>query len=273
MSPVNNTGTDRHSRPVLLDPRGALGLQVVDVERGIIKTCGFSTDAIMRLLIIEDDPTIAGFVRQGLGELGYVVEISGDGRAGEVQATSGQYDVIILDIMLPGQSGIDVCRHLRRRGVSTPILMLTALSSTSNTVEGLQAGADDYLVKPFDFEELAARIQALLRRGQATEASVLRFEDLEVDLLKRRVNRAGRDIHLTPKEFALLEYFMRRPNRVLTRTNIGQQVWDINFEYSGNVIEVYVSTLRRKIDKGSGKPLIHTVIGAGYMLSAEPPGA
>jgi DNA-binding response OmpR family regulator len=151
--------------------------------------------------------------------------------------------------------------------------MLTALSSTSNKVEGLQAGADDYLVKPFDFEELAARVQALLRRGQATEASTLRFEDLEVDLVKRQVKRSGDTIHLTPKEFALLEYFMRRPNRVLTRTNIGQQVWDMNFEYSGNVIEVYVSTLRRKIDKGRDQPLIHTVIGAGYMLSAEPPGA
>jgi DNA-binding response OmpR family regulator len=229
--------------------------------------------ASMRLLVIEDDPTIAGFVRQGLEELGYAVDVVGDGKAGEVQGASGEYDVLILDIMLPGQSGIEVCRRLRQRGVSTPILMLTALSSTGNKVEGLQAGADDYLVKPFDFEELAARIQALLRRGQAGEGSVLRFEDLEMDLLKRRVSRAGRKIHLTAKEFALLEYFLRRPNRVLTRTNIGQQVWDMNFEYSGNVIEVYVSTLRRKIDKGFGKPLIHTVIGAGYMLSAEPPGA
>jgi DNA-binding response OmpR family regulator len=226
----------------------------------------------MRLLVVEDDPTIAGFVRQGLEELGYTVDVAGDGKAGEARAASGGYDIIILDIMLPGQSGIDVCRHLRQRGVGTPILMLTALSSTGNKVEGLQAGADDYLVKPFDFEELAARIQALMRRGQAGEASVLRFEDLEMDLLKRQVARAGKKVRLTAKEFALLEYFMRRPNRVLTRTNIGQQVWDMNFEYSGNVIEVYVSTLRRKIDKGYAKPLIHTVIGAGYMLSAEPPG-
>jgi len=227
----------------------------------------------MRLLVVEDDPTIAGFVRQGLEELGYTVDIAGDGRTGEVQAASGEYDLIVLDIMLPEQSGIEVCRHLRQGGLSTPILMLTALSSTGNKVEGLQSGADDYLVKPFDFEELVARVQALLRRGQPTEAAVLRFEDLEMDLLKRQVTRGGRKIHLTAKEFALLEYFMRRPNRVLTRTNIGQQVWDMNFEYSGNVIEVYVSTLRRKIDKGFGKPLIHTVIGAGYMLSAEPPGA
>jgi two-component system copper resistance phosphate regulon response regulator CusR len=227
----------------------------------------------MRLLIIEDDPTIAGFVRQGLEELGYVVDVAGDGRTGEAQAASGEYDVIILDIMLPEQSGIEVCRHLRQRGVATPILMLTALSSTGNKVEGLQSGADDYLVKPFDFEEFAARVQALFRRGQATEASVLRFDDLEMDLLKRQVTRAGKKIHLTAKEFALLEYFLRRPNRVLTRTNIGQQVWDINFEYSGNVIEVYVSTLRRKIDKGFDRPLIHTVIGAGYMLSTELPNA
>ena len=205
--------------------------------------------------------------------MGYVVDVAQDGRAGEVQAASGEHDLIVLDIMLPGQSGIEVCRHLRQGGVATPILMLTALSSTGNKVEGLQSGADDYLVKPFEFEELAARVQALLRRGQATEASVLRFEDLEVDLLKRQVRRAGNRIHLTAKEFALLEYLMRRPNRVLTRTNIGQQVWDMNFEYSGNVIEVYISTLRRKIDKGYDKPLIHTVIGAGYMFSAEPPGA
>lgn len=227
----------------------------------------------MRLLVIEDDPTIAGFVRQGLSELGYAVEVVEDGKLGEAQAASGEYDLLILDVMLPGQSGIEVCRRLRQRGVATPILMLTALSSTGNKVEGLQSGADDYLVKPFEFEELAARIQALLRRGQVGEGSVLRFEDLELDLLKRRVVRSGQKIHLTSKEFALLEYFLRRPNRVLTRTNIGQQVWDMNFEYSGNVIEVYVSTLRRKIDKGFDKPLIHTVIGAGYMLSSEPPGA
>lgn len=227
----------------------------------------------MRLLIIEDDPTISGFLRQGLEELGYAVAVVGDGKEGEARGASGEFDLIILDLMLPGQSGIDVCRRLRQRGVATPILMLTALSSTGNKVEGLQAGADDYLVKPFEFEELAARILALLRRGQATEAAVLRFEDLEMDLLKRQVTRAGKKIRLTPKEFALLEYFMRRPNRVLTRTNIGQQVWDINFEYSGNVIEVYVSTLRRKIDQGFDKPLIHTVIGTGYMLSSEPPNA
>jgi len=226
----------------------------------------------MRLLVVEDDPTIAGFVRQGLEELGYVVDVVADGPAGETAAAAGAYDVIILDIMLPGQSGIDVCRRARQRGVATPILMLTALSSTGNKVEGLQAGADDYLVKPFEFEELAARVQALLRRGQASEAAVLRFEDLEMDLLKRQVDRGGKKIRLTPKEFALLEYFLRRPNRVLTRTNIGQQVWDMDFEYSGNVIEVYVSTLRRKIDKGFERPLIHTVVGAGYMLSAEPPG-
>ena len=227
----------------------------------------------MRLLVVEDDPTIAGFVRQGLEELGYTVEIVGDGRAGEAEALTAAYDLIILDIMLPGQSGIEVCRHLRRRGVGTPVLMLTALSATTSKVDGLEAGADDYLVKPFEFDELAARIKALLRRGQASEASVLRFEDLEMDLLKRQVTRAGQKIRLTTKEFALLEYLLRHPNRVLTRTAIGQQVWDMNFEYSGNVIEVYVSTLRRKIDKGFDKPLIHTIIGVGYMLSAESPNA
>ncbi len=227
----------------------------------------------MRLLVIEDDPTIAGFLRQGLQELGYTVDVVNDGRKGLLEAGSGEYDLIILDIMLPGPDGIEVCRHLRQRGIGTPILILTALSSTGKKVEGLEAGADDYLVKPFEFEELAARIKALLRRGQPSEASLLRFQDLEMDLLKRQVTRGGKRIHLTPKEFALLEYFMRRPNRVLTKTSIGQQVWDMNFEYSGNVIEVYVSTLRRKIDKGSDRPLLHTLIGAGYMLSGEDPNA
>lgn len=225
----------------------------------------------VRILLIEDDPGITGFVKQGLGELGYVVDAARDGREGQRLARPGAYDVIILDVMLPGLSGIEVCTVLRRQGLTTPILMLTALSGTGDKVSGLEAGADDYLVKPFEFDELAARIKALLRRGQSTPATVLRCEDLEIDLLRRQVTRAGRKIKLTAREFGLLEYLMRHPDRVLTRTSIGQHVWGMDFDYGGNVIEVYISTLRRKIDKGFDKPLIHTLIGSGYMLSSQPP--
>lgn len=227
----------------------------------------------MRVLVIEDDATIAGFVRQGLTELGYVVDVAGDGEHGATLARTGQHNLIILDVMLPGHSGVEVCRALRQEGLRTPILMLTALSSTGDKVAGLEAGADDYLVKPFEFDELAARLKALLRRGQAAEASVLRMADLELDLTKRQVMRGGKKIRLTAREFALLEYLLRHPNRVLTRTAIGQAVWDMDFAYGGNVIEVYISTLRRKIDRGFEPPLIHTVIGTGYMLSIEGPDA
>ncbi len=225
----------------------------------------------MRLLVIEDNPKTAGFICQGLSEQGYIVDVAPTGSEGERAAVTESYDLVILDIMLPDQDGIQVCRNLRRQGVKAPILMLTALSSTADKVTGLDAGADDYLVKPFEFDELIARIRALLRRGQAREAAVLRFEDVEMDLVARKVSRAGQRMNLTAKEFALLEYFLRNPNRVLTRTAIGERVWDMNFESDSNVIDVYVSMLRRKIDKGFDARLIHTVIGAGYVLSAEAP--
>ena len=169
------------------------------------------------------------------------------------------------------EDGFQVCRNLRRRRISTPILILTALSATGDKVAGLDAGADDYLQKPFEFDELLARVRALLRRGQAKEASKLKFDDLEMDLLSRTVTRAGQQIRLTAKEFALLEYLMRYPNRLLTRTSIGEHVWDMNFDSESNVIDVYVSMLRRKMDKGFSRRLIHTVIGAGYMLSLQEP--
>jgi len=192
----------------------------------------------MRLLVIEDNPKTAGFICQGLSEQGYIVDVAPTGSEGERAAVTESYDLVILDIMLPDQDGIQVCRNLRRQGVKAPILMLTALSSTADKVTGLDAGADDYLVKPF---------------------------------LGRKVSRAGQRMNLTAKEFALLEYFLRNPNRVLTRTAIGERVWDMNFESDSNVIDVYVSMLRRKIDKGFDARLIHTVIGAGYVLSAEAP--
>jgi DNA-binding response OmpR family regulator len=225
----------------------------------------------MRLLVIEDNPKMARLIRQGLAEQSYAVDIATRGEEGEFLALSEPYDAIVLDLMLPDQDGLQLCRNLRRRGVKTPILMLTALSTTADKVSGLDAGADDYLTKPFEFAELSARIRSLLRRGQATEASTLAFWDLEMDLLARRVTRSGQRIKLTPKEFALLEYFMRSPNRLLTRSAIGEHVWDMNFSPDSNVIDVYVHTLRRKIDRGHERPLIHTVIGAGYMLSAERP--
>lgn len=228
-------------------------------------------DETMRLLVIEDNPKMAALIQKGLTEQGYAVDVAHSGHEGEFMATGEVYDAVILDLMLPDQDGLIVCRNLRRRGVHTPILMLTALSTTQDKVTGLDAGADDYLTKPFEFDELVARIRALLRRGQAREASTLKFEDIEMDLLKRTVTRAGQKIKLTAKEFALLEYFLRNPNRVLSRTAIGEHVWDMNFEPESNVIDVYVSMLRRRIDKGYNRQLIHTMIGTGYMLSTEPP--
>ena len=224
----------------------------------------------MRLLVIEDNPKISGFIRQGLTEQGHAVDVADRGHEGEEMAAIEPYDVIVLDIMLPDQDGVQVCKNLRRRGIKTPILMLTSLSTTADKVTGLDAGADDYLTKPFEFEELSARLRSLLRRGQAQEASVLRFEDIELDLLSRKVTRAGQKIKLTTKEFALLEYFVRKPNHVLSRTMIGEHVWDMNFDSDSNVIDVYVSMLRRKIDKGFDKPFIHTVIGSGYVLTVDP---
>lgn len=223
----------------------------------------------MRVLVIEDNPKLSGLMRQGFTEHGYAVDISATGLEGGELASSGSYDAIVLDVMLPDSDGIQVCRELRSKGIKTPLLMLTVLSSTGDKVRGLDAGADDYLTKPFDFDELVARVRSLLRRGQASEATVLKFEDLELDLVRRVVSRAGNRINLTQKEFALLELFLRNPNRVLTRTTIGMRVWDTNFESESNVIDVYVHTLRRKVDKGFSRSLIHTVVGSGYMLSAE----
>jgi heavy metal response regulator len=225
----------------------------------------------MRILVVEDNPRMAGVIRQGLVENGHAVDVANTGERGEHMAATDPYDVVILDIMLPDQDGIQVCRNLRRRKIATPVLMLTALSTTGDKVKGLDAGADDYLTKPFEFDELLARVRALLRRGEAQEASRLKFADLEIDLLTRTACRAGKDIKLTTKEFALLEYFMRNPNRVLTRTSIGEHVWDMNFDSDSNVIDVYVSMLRRKVDKGFECRLLHTVIGTGYSLREENP--
>lgn len=228
---------------------------------------------MMRLLVVEDNPKMAEFIRQGLGEQSYVVDVAQTGQEGQELAVLRNYDAIVLDIMLPDQDGRTICRNLRQWGVRTPVLMLTALSTTTDKVAGLDAGADDYLAKPFEFVELVARLRALLRRGQAQEATVLKFDDLEINLLTRQATRAGTKIKLTAREFALLEVLMRNPNRVLTRTEIGERVWEMDFDSDSNVIDVYVSQLRRKVDRGFARPLIQTVIGSGYTLRIEGAGA
>ncbi|MEM1353268.1 MAG: response regulator transcription factor [Planctomycetota bacterium] len=226
----------------------------------------------MRILVVEDSPKMAGALEMGLSEHGFAVDVSHSGFDGEEMAANNSYDCLVLDLMLPDQDGLAVCKNLRRRGIKTPILMLTALSGTSDKVSGLDSGADDYLVKPFDFDELVARLRALMRRNTDIEAAVLRYEDLELSLGKRSAVRQGQAVRLTQREFALLEYLMRHPDRVLTRATIGQRVWDMNFDPFSNVIDVYISNLRRKLDKPFDQPLIHTVVGAGYRFGSPPDG-
>ncbi len=223
----------------------------------------------MRLLVVEDQRKMADFLKKGLTEAGYSVDLAETGTAAESLAGENAYDLIVLDVMLPDQNGLDTARHLRRDGYGGPILMLTALAGTKDKVHGLDAGADDYLTKPFAFDELLARVRALLRRNTAGVASILRFADLEMDLSARRVTRATRELSLTPKEFALLEYFLRHPGRALSRTEISEHVWDVDFDSDSNVIDVYVNMLRKKVDQPFKKKLIHTVVGAGYVLRED----
>ncbi|MCA9310645.1 MAG: response regulator transcription factor [Phycisphaerales bacterium] len=222
----------------------------------------------MRLLIIEDNPKLAEALDRGLTEHGYQVTLTDSGFEGEDLAAQSPWDLVILDLMLPDRDGVDVCRNLRRRNIDIPILMLTALSSTDDKVAGLDAGADDYLTKPFDFAELLARVRALLRRGEGAEGRRISCEDLELDLYTRTATRGSTTHELSNKEFALLEYLMRNPDRTLSRAQIAEGVWDMNFEPGSNVIDVYVSSLRKKIDRGYDKELIHTVKGAGYRFGA-----
>jgi DNA-binding response OmpR family regulator len=218
----------------------------------------------MRVLIIEDNPKMATAIQRGLTAHGYAADACHTGYEGEELAAIEPYDMVILDVMLPDRDGVDVCRNLRRRDIKKPVLILTALSGMHDKVAGLDAGADDYLTKPFEFEELLARVRALLRRGEESEGRTLRCEDLELDLYTRTADRAGEAYELSNKEFGLLEYLMRNPNRVLSRTQIAEKVWDMNFEPGSNVIDVYISSLRKKIDRGFERELIHTIKGAGY---------
>ncbi len=223
----------------------------------------------MRILVVEDQAKMANFLKKGLQEVGYAVDVAESGTSAESFMAQGDYDLVVLDVMLPDQSGIDTARHLRRDGYAGPILMVTALSTTKDKVNGLDAGADDYLTKPYSFDELHARVRALLRRkssGGNNVLSSLQYKDLELDLLQRKVRRGGQEITLTTKEFALLEYFLRNPERPLGRVSIAEHVWDIHFDSESNVIDVYINLLRKKIDAPFPKKLIHTVVGVGYVL-------
>jgi len=227
----------------------------------------------MRVLLIEDDPETSRFIRKGLEEAGHVLDHAGDGKQGLLLALDAEYDAVVVDRMLPELDGLSIVRSLRAANRSTPVLVLSALGEVDDRVEGLRAGGDDYLVKPFALAELSARLEALVRRrttGVGAAAPVTRLEvaDLEMDLLARTVKRGGRALELKPREFRLLEYLMRHAGQVVTRTMLLEAVWDYHFDPQTNVIDVHVSRLRRKIDREFGPPLIHTVRGAGYVMRA-----
>ncbi len=223
----------------------------------------------MRLLVVEDEKKVARFIKKGLEEEGYAVDVAPDGEEGLGMALDGVHDLIILDIHLPRMDGLGILQELRKKKVTTPVLLLTVRAAIEDKVLGLDAGADDYLTKPFAFQELLARVRALLRRRAEAEAPVLQVADLTLDPARRLVARAGEKIDLTSKEFALLAYFIRNPGRVLTRTMISEHVWDYDFDTMTNVIDVYVNYLRKKIDAGRELKLIHTVRGVGYVLKVE----
>ena len=223
----------------------------------------------MRVLIIEDEKKIAEFIKRGLKEEGYAVDIANNAEKGQYSAETQEYDLIVLDLMLPDMDGINLCRKLRDGKFTKPILMLTAKGTVKDKVTGLDAGANDYLTKPFAFEEFLARVRALMRKRDSEHINKLQVGDLIMDLLTHKVNRAGKEIDLTSKEFALLEYFMRNAGQVVTRTMISEHVWDINFDTFTNVIDVYISYLRNKVNEGFKVKLIHTLRGRGYILKED----
>lgn len=227
--------------------------------------------ADMKILVVEDEPKLASFIKKGLEEQSCEVEVAFDGQIGRTMAINNSYDVIVLDVNLPKINGFDVVQALRQQQIKTPVLMLTAMGSVDDKLTGFEAGADDYLVKPFEFRELMARLKALHKRGSDTgpQTNVLKVADLELDLNEKVARRAHKRIELTAKEFGLLEYLMRNRGRVVSRIDIAEKVWDIHFDTGTNVIDVYVNFLRKKIDKDYSTKLIHTVIGMGYMLKEE----
>lgn len=220
----------------------------------------------MRILLIEDDASVAGFIMKGLREERYAVDVASDGEEGLMMAVATAYDLIILDVMLPKLDGLTVCRRLRANGNASPLLLLTARDAVDDRVSGLDTGADDYLTKPFAFAELLARVRALLRRGGARQLSRLKIADLELDPVSHRVWRFEKEIALTNKEYALLEFLMRNENRVLTRTAIIEHVWDIHYDSMTNIVDVHIRSLRAKMDRDFSPQLIHTVRGVGYVL-------
>ena len=222
----------------------------------------------MHILLVEDEKNVAAFIKQGLEEDFYTVDVAEDGIDGYAMATSQTYDLIILDLMLPGIDGREICKRLRTLGLKTPILMLTALNTVPDKVEGLESGADDYLTKPFSFSEMLARIRALMRRS-ADYGGDISLADFRIDLLSRRAFRGDKEIMFTPKEFSLLEYLLRNKTRVVSRRQIIENVWGYDFDPNTNVVDVHIKSLREKIDKDSDQKLIHTVRGVGYVLKVE----
>jgi len=223
----------------------------------------------MRILVVEDERKVANFLQQGLQEEHYTVDVANDGEEGAAMALAQSFDLIVLDLLLPKKDGVTIVRELRAKQITTPVLMLTAKSSVDNRVEGLDAGADDYLTKPFAFAELLARVRSLLRRGTAEKSTLLKVADLQLDTVTHKARRGEKEIELTGKEYALLEYFMRNVNRVLTRTLISEHIWNYNFDTGTNVVDVYINHLRSKVDDGFEKKLLHTVRGVGYVMKDE----
>jgi len=222
----------------------------------------------MRILLVEDQPEAAEILMRGLREQGYAVDLAADGEDADFKASVSPYDLVILDVMLPRKSGLAVCRDLRKSGSKVPILMLTARDAVEERIRGLDLGADDYMVKPFEYPELLARVRGLLRRRTVRRSEVISVGDLRIDVGTHKVERAGKAIELTAKEFALLEYLARRAGQVVTRQDISRQVWDESYDAFSNLIEIYLGRLRRKIDSGHAITLLHTRRGEGYMLAA-----
>lgn len=223
----------------------------------------------MRILVIEDERKVAEFVARGLRDQRFAVDVSNDGQTGWEMASTCNYDLVVLDLMLPGLSGLEILKRIRRRGSQVPVLVLTARAGTPEKVENFEAGADDYLTKPFAFDELLVRVKALLRRGSPDRSSILQIGDLEIDRQKQVAKRAGNRIELTPKEYSLLEYLSANAGRIMSRTMIIEHVWDESFQGLTNIVDVYVRHLRSKVDDESPKKLIHTVRGVGYSISDE----
>lgn len=225
----------------------------------------------MKILLVEDNKKVASFVEKGLREEGYAVDVAFDGIDGALKANVYDYDVVLLDVMLPGKSGLEIVHDLRKQAKTVPVLLLTAMDATEDVVRGLDLGADDYLTKPFTFEELLARIRALLRRGGARRTDRLMYADIELDRLRHVASRGEMRLDLTPKEYQLLEYFMLKPEHVVRRTELLEKVWDLQFDPMSNVVDVHMANLRKKLQSGERPAVLHTVRGVGYMLSTGTP--